>query len=160
MGRLAPSTYKPHLSFRFKIQFSDLPNIQFYGKASTLPEVSNNPLSVEYGNTYMMVKGKTRWSEVTITCYAYENMTHTELWNYLNRMHQDVGLGTDMYPDDYKKDIYIYLLNPQDRPVCAWRLIGAFMSGLRNGTADWASEEIIQPEITIAYDYAQYIEQA
>lgn len=160
MARLTPSEYKPHLGFRFQIIFSALPNIKFYGKATTLPASDNNPITLEYGNTQMKVKGKTKWNDITMTFYAYENMTYDELWKYLNDLHQDVEKGEDHYIDDYKKDITIQLLRPNDGVVAVWKLVGGFMASFNPGQLDWASEEVVQPEITIAYDYAKYIVQA
>ena len=67
MARLSPQDIHPLLSFRFKVIFSILDNVQFYGKAITLPAAENNPLTIDYGNTYIKVKGKTRWNDVTMT---------------------------------------------------------------------------------------------
>lgn len=156
MARLAPATYKPILQFRFRILFSQLPNIQFYGKATSLPEFENNVSVAEYGNTYLKTKGKTRWNDITISCYSYEQMTVDELWDYMNTLHQDVELGKDFYPDDYKKDITIEYLSPKEEVIGTWRLIGAFIAKVSNGQMDYAGEEIVQPEVTIAYDYARY----
>lgn len=156
MARLAPATYKPQLSFRFRILFSQLPNVEFYGKATTLPKVENTIITAEYGNTYMRLKGKTRWNAITISCYAYEQMTIDELWDYLNNLHQEIETGKDFYADEYKKDITIQLLNPKEETIGTWRLIGAFLASIDHGQLDFAAEEIVQPEITIEYDYARY----
>ena len=154
--RLSPETYKPQLAFRFRILFSHLPNVEFYGKGVTLPTVENAVINAEYGNTYMKIKGKTRWNAITITCYSYENMTNEELWDYLDKMHQEIDTGKDHYADDYKKDITIQLLNPKEETVGTWRLVGSFLASINYGQADFGSDEIIQPEISIEYDYAKY----
>lgn len=160
MARLSPEQFNPILSFRYRIQFSQIPDINFYGKAVTLPVVDNSPLVLEYGNTQIKVKGKTKWNDIDITCYAYERMTMDQLWSYLNDLHQDVREGVDKYADDYKKDIQIQLLSPADVVMSTWRLVGAFMSQINYGELDWSSVEIVQPRITIAYDYATYVPQA
>ena len=156
MARLSPENYNPQVSFRYKIQFTALPDVGFYGKGVTLPVVDNTPLTLEYGNTQMKVKGKTKWNDITLTCYAYERMTMDQLWNYLNDLHQDVIQGTDEYGSTYKKDIIIQLLSPSNTVVGTWTLIGAFMSQINYGELDWSTEEIVQPQITIAYDYAKF----
>lgn len=158
MARIDPSSHRPQVSFRFRIQFSSLPNIQFYGKATNLPSFENNPLTIEYGNTQMKIKGKTKWNDVTMTMYAFENMTNKELWAYMNDLHQDVKEGADEYPDTYKKDIIIQLLGPTNNIIGTWTLVGAFLSMINYGEVDWATEDIIQPQIGIAYDYAYYEE--
>jgi len=160
MARLSPEQFDPILSFRFRIQFSQISGINFYGKAVTLPVVDNSPLILDYGNTQMKVKTKTKWNDIEITCYAYEGMTMEQLWNYLNNLHQNVREGTDFYGDDYKKDIQIQLMSPSDNVIGTWKLIGAFMSQINYGEFDWSTEEIVQPRLTISYDYATYIAQA
>ncbi len=154
---MSPNDYNPLLSFRFKVIFSTLEGLEFYGKSITLPEAENNPLTVEYGNTYIKLKGKTKWNDVTMTCYAFENVTHDRLWNWLNSIHQDITNGKDYYADQYKKDIIIQLLNPAGEVVIgSWKLINAFISRINFGAMDYTTEEIVQPEISISYDYALY----
>lgn len=157
MARLSPEAYDPLLSFRFRIQFSELPDVGFYGKSVNLPVVDNNPLTLDYGNTQMKVKGKTKWNDIQITCYAYEKMTMEQLWDYLNKLHQDVPKGEDKYGDDYKKDIQIQLMNPFDIPIGTWTLIGGFMSQINFGELDWSAEEVVQPQLTLSYDYATFV---
>jgi phage tail-like protein len=156
MARIAPETYKPILQFRFKVIFSAITNVSFFAKSVDLPSAENNPVTVEYGNTYMKLKGKTRWNDITMTCYAYENITQEQLWNWLNNMHQEVFAGKDRWAEEYKKDIQIQLLSPREQVVGTWTLIGAFISTVNYGNMDWGSEEVVQPEVTIAYDWARY----
>ena len=156
MSRLSPSNYNPHLAFRFRVQFSSLNNIQFYGKSTTLPSFDNSPITLDYGNTQMFVKGKTKWNEIDMVLYAYERMTINELWGYLNDLHHDVNEARDEYPDTYKKDILIQLLGPTDNLVGTFTLIGAFLSKLNFGQMDWSSEDVVQPSISIRYDYVKY----
>ena len=136
MARISPETYNPQLTFRFRIQFSQLADVSVYGKAIQLPTVDNSPITVEYGNTQMKVKGKTKWNDIQMTCYAYERMTMNQLWGYLNDLHQDVIQGTDEYGDTYKKDIQIQLLGPTDNVVGTWKLIGAFIGQINYGELD------------------------
>jgi hypothetical protein len=117
------------------------------------------PFNVEYGNTYLKVRNKLRWNDITITCYAYEKMTMDELWDYLNTLHQDIELGKDFYPDEYKKDVTIQMLSPKEDVIGTWRLIGGFISSLNFGTFDWEADGIVQPEIVISYDYPRYEKQ-
>lgn len=156
MARISPEAYDPILSFRFKIQFSSLQDVTFYGKAINLPTIDNAPLTIEYGNTQIKVKGKTKWNDVTLTMYAYEKMTMEQLWDYMNVLHQDVVKGEDKYGDDYKKDIQIQLLSPSDIPIATWTLIGGFASSINFGDLDWSTEEVVQPSMVLSYDYATF----
>lgn len=156
MSRLSPEQYNPITSWRFRIQFSSLPNVTFYAKSIQLPTIDNQPLILEYGNTQMKVKGKTKWNDVELTMYAYEKMTLEELWDYLNKLHQKVDEGLDYYGDDYKKDIIIQVVSPSDQPISKWTLVGAFANIINYGEFDYASEEVVQPRLTISYDYALF----
>mgnify|MGYP003431561272 CR=1 FL=1 len=156
MARLDPDTFDPITSWRFKIQFSKLANVNFYAKSVTLPQIDNSPLIVEYGNTQMKIKGKTKWNDIDMTMYAYEYMTLEELWDYMNKLHQDIEKGTDYYGDNYKNDILIQIVAPNDAPIATWTLVGAFINILNFGEFDYSSEDIVQPKLTISYDYALF----
>jgi len=97
MARITPDNLNPQLSFRFKIIFSELGDIGIYGKAVQLPTIDNGSITVDYGNTQMKVKGKTKWNDIDVTCYAFENITIDQLWNYFNKLHQNVPLGLDFF---------------------------------------------------------------
>lgn len=156
MARLSPETHNPQISFRYSIQFSLLQDIPIYGKAVSMPTIDNSPIIVDYGNTQMKVKGKTKWNDIQITCYAYERMTIDQLWQYMIDYHQDVAQASDEYADTYKKDLQIQLLGPTNNVVGTWKLIGAFASVINFGQLDWSAEEVVQPELTVAYDYGTY----
>lgn len=156
MARLDPQTYNPITSWRFKIQFSSLPEVGFYAKSITMPTLDNQPLTVEYGNTQMKVKGKTKWNDVELTMYAYEKMTIDQLWKYMNTLHQKIDVGEDFYGKDYKLDILIQIMSPADIPIAKWTLVGAFANVINFGQFDYSTEEVVQPSLTISYDYALF----
>ena len=83
-------------------------------------------------------------------------MSYYELWKYLNEAHQTITDGTDKYADDYKGDIQLQLLNPKGDVISVFKLVGAFIAETNFGSMGWANEEVVQPEITIAYDYATF----
>lgn len=157
MARLSPETYKPLLQFRFQLSFQGMPDVSVYGFSATLPSLDNNPQKIDYANTYFKVKGKTTWNDITITCYAFEGLTMEELFQYLNRDHQEISTGKDKYADRYKYDMTIQLTSPSTNSVVgSWKLIGAFIGSINFGELSWATDDIIKPEITICYDYAEY----
>lgn len=157
MARLEPSAHKPILQFRFEMQTTALPHASIYCKSATLPSIDNTPITAEYGNTQMKVKGKTKWNDITVTCYYYEGLTWIDLWAWLNK-HQITDDGIDKYADEYKHDVTLKLNKPSGiASVHEIQLIGAFISSVEMGSMDWAAEEIAEMTITFAYDYAKYI---
>lgn len=161
MARLAPRNYRPILQYHFIVEFSEHgmelgQNTQNYAKSSDLPSLTNNPVTIDYGNTYMWVKGKTRWNDITMQFYSLsEPDTNKKLWDYLNK-HHIVDDGRDLFKDEYMGQITLKLLHPNEKSVGKWKLINAIVSDMSWGNVDWSSDEVIQPEVTFKYDYATW----
>ena len=161
MARLSPSNYKPILQYHFVVEFSDHgmelgQNTVNYARGTDLPAAENNPVKIEYGNTYMWIKGKTLWNNITMQFYSLSQPnTNLKLWDYLNK-HQNISTGVDDFKDKYMGQVTIKLLNPDETPVGQWKLVNAFISAINWGNVDWASEDVIQPEVTFVYDYAEW----
>lgn len=157
MARLSPAAHKPILSFRFELQTTALPQANIYCKSAALPSIDNAPVIAEYGNTQLKVKGKTKWNDLQISCYYYEGITWTDFWAWLTK-HQMTDNGIDKYADEYKSDITIKLNKPSgDSSVHEVKLIGAFIASAELGSLDWTGEEIVEMNITLAYDYAIFV---
>lgn len=152
---VVPDSFHPSLQFRYQVQTSKLPGAQFYARSSQQPGFEQNPVTIEHINAYFKVKGKTRWDDLTMSCYQFENLTAKQFWDYLQQ-HQEVPGATDQYAPTYKHDLQIMILNPLGSPVGTWKLIGAFYSGVKWGEMDWGTDDAIQVDLTIAFDYATY----
>jgi len=106
-------------------------------------------------STYFKMKGKTTWNDITLSCYSFEGITETDLYRYFNKNHLNVKEGVEYFADMYKHDMQIFMLGPWGVPTAGWQLIGAFISKASWGTMDYGSNDVIQCEITISYDYAE-----
>jgi hypothetical protein len=150
-----PDSFHPSLQFRYKVLSSKLPGAHFYARSAQQPSLETNPVTVEHINAYFKVKGKLRWNSITLSCYQFEGMTAQQLWDYINGSHQTVSSATDTYAPAYKHDMQILTLAPDgDTPVATWKLVGAFIESSNWGDMDWGTDDVIQCEITVAYDYA------
>lgn len=152
---VVPEAFHPSLQFRYMVTTSKLPGAQFYARSSQQPGFEQNPVTIEHINAYFKVKGKTRWDDLTMSCYQFEGMTATQFWSYLQQ-HQATESATDQYAPTYKHDLQIMILNPLGAPVGTWKLVGAFYSGVKWGEMDWGTDDPIQVDVTIAFDYATY----
>jgi hypothetical protein len=152
---LVPDAHHPILQFRYLITTSKLPTAAIYGKAATQPTAQGTPVTVEYINSYIKVKGKLRWDSITMSCYNFEGITATELWTYLQD-HQAVSSATDTRAPAYKHDLSLMLLGPDEAPVGTWKLIGAFFESVAWGSHDRGTDDVSTAELTICYDYATY----
>ena len=154
---VVPDAHHPSLQFRYMVTTSKMPSMQLYGRSAQQPSFDNAPVSVEHINYYFKVKGKTRWNDITLSCYQFEGITAKELWDYLNGSHQEVEGATDMYAPSYKHDMQLMILAPDGAtPVGTWKLIGAFIANASWGDMDWGTDDVIQCDVTIAYDYATF----
>lgn len=156
MPRLVtPDVFHPSLQFRYMITTSKLPGAAFYARSAQQPGFEQNPVTLEYINSYFKVKGKTRWDDLTMTCYQYEGFTAPQFYSYLQQ-HQVTATATDSYAPVYKHDLQIMILNPMEIPVHTWKLIGAFYSSVKWGEMDWGTDDPIQVELTLAFDYVDF----
>jgi hypothetical protein len=131
-----------------------------YARGSDLPSAENNPIRIDYGNTYIYIKGKTVWNTLTMQFYSLATPNvNQKIWDYLNK-HQNITEGKDDFKENYMGDVRITLLSPNEQRVGTWGLVNAFIQSVNMGTVSWSGEEVIQPEITFVYDYAVWRSQA
>ena len=99
-------------------------------------------------------KGKSRWQDVTVTLYDPVVPSGAQAVMEWVRLHHESVTGRDGYSDFYKKDITFNTLGPVGDKVEEWTLKGAFISSATFGDMDWATEDPLQIELTLKYDYA------
>ena len=152
---LVPEVFNPELQFRFMITTSKLPTATLHCKAAQEPQADNAPVTVDYVNSYFKVKGKTRWNDITLSCYQFEGITTSELWAYF-QLHQLVDPAIDSYGAVYKHDLKLMKLSPAETPVGTWTLHGAFYTSVNWGDRDRSTDDVVTAEVAISYDYATY----
>lgn len=150
---LVPEAFHPILQFRYQVTTSKLAGAQFYARSAGQPKADHAPVRVEYVNSYFNVKGKTRWNNITLSCYNFEGITIQQIWQYFQD-HQQVPSATDMYAPTYKHDLKVQLLNPMEAPITTWTLVGAFYATVDWGQHDRGTDDVSQAEVEVVYDYA------
>jgi hypothetical protein len=156
MPRVATSyVFHPTLQFRYSVFTSMLPTALIHARSAQQPSVDNSPVSIDHKNGYFKVKGKTKWNDITLSCYQFEGITVGEIWRYMNNKHQEIKEAKDKFADSYKHDMQLLLLNPLSIPISRWKLVGAFISNASWGDMDWGNNDVAQCQLTISYDYAE-----
>lgn len=150
---LVPEAFHPVLQFRYSIFTTRLPGAFFHARSATLPTIENNPIEIHHGNGSYWVKGKTHWNSINISCYHFEGITQTEFWTYLQQ-HQLVSDAIDFRNEVYKHDLRVSCLTPEEIPLGTWVLHGAFYENVNFGEMNRSSDEVIEVNCTIRYDYA------
>jgi len=124
-------------------------------KASAKPSFTNGEVALDHINVQRYVKGKTVWNTIAITLYDAIVPSGAQAVIQWLRDHHESATGRDGYSDFYKRDIALQQLNGLGEVVEQWTLKGAFITEGNFGTLDWSTEEAVNIELTLRYDWAQ-----
>lgn len=134
----------------------------YYVRVSGLPNIDNNPVTVDTINSEYKIKGKSRWQNISITLYdpilgedGSKNGASVT-WDWLNNYHHKSESDKDGFMDDYKRDIVLEYVDPKGVTNDSWVLHGAFCSSINWGDVDVSSDDLIFIEIDLSYDWAEY----
>lgn len=147
--------FEPKLQMRFEMQLNGIPT--YLIKASDLPNIDQNPVVVDYVNAEFKVKGKSRWQDITVTLYdSLSPSAANEIHKWLRDEHHNSKSGVDQYATTYKKDVNIVYFDPTGAQADQWTLFGAFIASANWGNVDLSSDDLINLELTLSYDFAEY----
>ena len=146
------TAYEPKLSNRFIMYIEGIPS--YLVKAASRPSIDQGEVILDHINVERKLKGKSRWQDVTVTLYDPVVPSGAQAVMEWVRLGHESVTGRDGYSDFYKKDITFNTLGPVGDKVEEWTLKGAFISSATFGDMDWSTEDPIQIELTLKYDYA------
>ena len=144
--------FEPKLKNRFIMQVDGIPAYMI--KTANRPQVTFEEVELNHMNVKRYVKGKAAWQSLQITLYDPVVPSAAQAAMEWIRLSHESVTGRDGYSDFYKKDITINVLGPVGDKVEEWTLKGAFISAATFGDMDWATEDPVNIELTIKYDYA------
>ena len=144
--------WEPKYTNRFIMYIGDIPT--YIIKAAARPSLTNGEVILDHINVERKLKGKTRWQDVSITLYDPIVPSGAQAVMEWVRLHHESLTGRDGYSTQYKKDIRFNSLSPTGEIIEEWLLKGAFIADSNFGTMDWGTEESVQIELTLKYDYA------
>jgi hypothetical protein len=144
--------WEPKMANRFIMYIGDIPS--YIIKAAARPSLTNGEVVLDHINIDRKVKGKTRWNDVAITLYDPIVPSGAQAVMEWVRLHHESLTGRDGYSTQYKKDITFHSLSPTGEKIEEWCLKGAFILDTNFGQMDWGTEESVQIEMTLKYDYA------
>ena len=144
--------WEPKYTNRFIMYIGDIPT--YIIKAAARPSLTNGEIILDHINVERKLKGKTRWQDVSITLYDPIVPSGAQSVMEWVRLHHESLTGRDGYSTQYKKDIRFNSLSPTGEIIEEWLLKGAFIADSNFGQMDWSTEESVQIELTLKYDYA------
>jgi len=146
------TAFEPKVANRFIMYIEGIP--AYIIKASSRPSIDQGELILDHINVERKLKGKSRWQDITVTLYDPVVPSGAQAVMEWVRLHHESVTGRDGYSDFYKKDIVFNTLGPVGDKVEEWTIKGAFISSATFGDMDWATEDAVNIELTLKYDYA------
>ena len=144
--------FEPKLGNRFIMEINGIES--YIIKTASRPTFTSEVVELDHINVKRKIKGKSTWDDVTITLYdPIVPSGAQQVMEWVRQSHESLT-GRDGYSAFYKKDITFFLLGPVGDKVEQWTLKGAFITSANFGELDWASNDPLSIELTLAYDYA------
>ena len=136
----------------------------FLIRASDLPSLENNPVTVDTINAEYKIKGKSRWQDISVTFYdpilggesAASFSGAGKAHDWIKYDHHNSSRNIDGYMQRYKRKITLKYIGPDGIPTLDyWDLYGAFFASTNWGSVDVSSDDLVLIEATISYDWAE-----
>lgn len=157
MGVLSPNeifytAFEPKQPNRFVMYLDGVPTYLIKGISAIT--FDQGEIVLNHINIYRKIKGKTKWSDVTMTMYDPITPSGAQSVMEWERLHHESVTGRDGYSDFYKKDVTINVLGPVGDIVSEWIIKGAFIKSGNFGDYEWDTENTaINLKVTLGMDY-------
>lgn len=145
-------SWEPVKSHQFVMAIEGIP--AFLIKASAKPSISNGEIALDHINVQRYVKGRSVWNTITVTLYDAIVPSGAGAVIDWVRNHHESATGRDGYSSFYKKLIYLRQLSPLGEIIEEWELHGTYIVDANFGSLDWSTEDVVNIEMTLRYDYA------
>lgn len=147
------TAFEPKQQNRFILYMDGIPS--FMIKKVSAVTLEQGVVTLDHINVERKVKGKSKWSNVTLSLYDPITPSGAQAIMEWVRLHHESVTGRDGYSDFYKKDLTVNVLGPVGDIVSEWILKGAFITNANFGDYDWTSADTAT-ELTmeVSIDYA------
>ena len=146
------TAFEPKQQNRFIMYIDGIPSYTI--KAAGAVEVTQDEVVLNHINVYRKVKGKSKWSDLTMTLFDPITPSGAQAVMEWVRLHHESVTGRDGYSDFYKKDLTIDILGPVGDIVSEWVIKGAFIVNANFGEYNWDNESAAQSlTVEVAMDY-------
>lgn len=146
------TAFEPKVANRFIMYVDGIPSYTIKGVSAVTVDMGE--IVLNYINVYRKIKGKAKWSDLTLTLFDPITPSGAQAVMEWVRLHHESVTGRDGYSDFYKKDITINVLGPVDDIVSEWIIKGAFIKTANFGEYNWDTEAAaINLQVTLGMDY-------
>ena len=122
-----------------------------------LPEVSNDPIELAYGNSKVKVAGQATYNDVEFSVKDFiEADTEYELWQWRNQVYnpETDAIG---WNNTYKRDGTIYQYGPDGTVLRKWKMLGLWPTNLSGGEMNYDGGDKKLISMTLSCDKAYIV---
>jgi len=147
------TAFEPKQANRFILYVDGIPS--FMIKKVSGFNIENGEVVLNHINVLRKVKGKSKWSDVSLTLFDPITPSGAQSVMEWVRLHHESVTGRDGYSDFYKKDLTLNILGPVGDIVSEWILKGAFIKNANFPEFNWDTENAaVELEMALSIDYA------
>jgi hypothetical protein len=146
------TAFEPKQQNRFILYVDGFPSYIIKGVSGV--EYTADEVVLNHINIYRKVKGKSKWSDITLTLFDPVTPSGAQAVMEWVRLHHESVTGRDGYSDFYKKDLTIDILGPVGDVVSEWIIKGAFIKSANFGDYNYDNESVAQNiSMVVGMDY-------
>ena len=112
------TAYEPKVKNRFYLYIDGIP-AYLINKVGGL-QIDQGEIILNHINIYQKVKGKSKWSDISMTLYDPITPSGAQAVMEWVRLHHESVTGRDGYSDFYKKDLTINVIGPVGDIISEW----------------------------------------
>lgn len=167
-----PNSSEPLRQYRWYIDFGgqtdSLDQIRYALKKTDKPKAKVGEITHKYLNHFFYYPGRLEWESVSMTFAAVTQASATWL---VNNVLKKAGYGVPVNNANDAQlatigknkfntaigNLDLVQINPEGTAIEKWTLYNPFFTAVNFGTLDYGSEEIVDIQCTVRYDYAKLV---
>lgn len=150
-------------NFRFIVDLSEFTNntsvssgdiIELACDTTGLPNIQNDPIELDYGNSNVKVAGKATIDDISVAVKDFiEPDVEQILWQWRLKVYNP-KTGKIGWSNSYKKTCYVVQYGPNGEVVRKWQCDGVWPTSLDLGELDYSSGDKKQITMNLSVDNA------
>jgi hypothetical protein len=149
---MLPAKFTPMMKrhFVFAIEGIDA----FLIKTASRPEITTEEVAINWINSTRYVAGKTTFGQMSVTLHDPIAPSGAQQVMEWVRLHFESVSGRAGYPDFYKRDIQLKMLDPVGTVIQLWDIKGAFLLSANFNEITYEGSDMVEIALSIRYDNA------
>ena len=149
---MLPAKFTPMMKrhFVFAIEGIDA----FLIKTASRPEITTEEQPINWINSTRYVAGKTTFGAMSVTLHDPIAPSGAQQVMEWVRLHFESVSGRAGYPDFYKRDIQLKMLDPVGTVIQLWDIKGAFLLSANFNEITYEGSDMVEIALSIRYDNA------